>query len=274
MSTKRKAAWIAPSFDDFPKTQSKEVKKKEKTIDQQPEDHVPWVRKYKPLVEEDLAVHKKKIQEVKSWLEKNSDNQSGNILLLTGPAGSGKSAVVHTLSDDLGLDLKEWINPLMQEYSKDIFHDISARQESQSQLFHDFILRANRYNQLEVMSNLTNTTLGSHNVILVEDLPNFLLYDTSKIHTILRQYTQNGKCPLVFIMSDSNSDNFINSMFPKKLLNELKITNISFNPVSQTGMTKTMLKIATLESNQVTYVFHIDIYMCLNVLCRLHTLYL
>ena len=35
----------------------------------------------------------------------------------------------------------------------DLNQDASARQESQSQLFHDFLLRANRYNQLEVISN-------------------------------------------------------------------------------------------------------------------------
>lgn len=40
----RKAAWIAPSFDDFPKTQSKEVKKKEKTIDQQPGKEINVVK--------------------------------------------------------------------------------------------------------------------------------------------------------------------------------------------------------------------------------------
>ncbi|XP_066916374.1 cell cycle checkpoint protein RAD17-like [Clytia hemisphaerica] len=51
-------------------------------------------------------------------------------------------------------------------------------------------------------------------------------------------------------MSDSNTDNFVNSLFPKKLINELNITNINFNPVAQTGMTKTMLKISTAESKE------------------------
>jgi len=44
---------------------------------------------------------------------------------------------------------------------------------------------------------------------------------------IFRKYRTSGMCPLVFIMSDSNTDNFVHSLFPKKLQNELGISNIS-----------------------------------------------
>ena len=33
------------------------------------------------------------------------------MLLLTGPAGSGKSATVHALADEMNIDIKEWANP-------------------------------------------------------------------------------------------------------------------------------------------------------------------
>ena len=34
------------------------------------------------------------------------------MLLLTGPAGSGKTATVEVLASELGLELQEWINPV------------------------------------------------------------------------------------------------------------------------------------------------------------------
>jgi len=45
--------------------------------------------------------------------------------------------------------------------------DATARQESQSQLFHDFLLRANRYGQLNV-SNEISSSDKNNKVILVE----------------------------------------------------------------------------------------------------------
>ena len=33
------------------------------------------------------------------------------MLLLTGPAGSGKSATIYALADEMNIDIKEWANP-------------------------------------------------------------------------------------------------------------------------------------------------------------------
>ncbi|XP_066936769.1 cell cycle checkpoint protein RAD17-like [Clytia hemisphaerica] len=206
MSTKRKAAWIAPSFDDFGvnagdnqkrgyqkrRTHKEVIDLIDVNNDGKKDESIPWVDKYKPTCEEELAIHKKKIQEVKSWLE--TETSTGQILLLTGPAGSGKSAVVHTLTNTPRYTLKEWINPLMQEYDRENRQDATARQESQSQLFHDFLLRANRYTQLnlfakdEVDSDDGNIEDDSKKIVLVEDMPNFLLYDPTKMHNILSRY--------------------------------------------------------------------------------------
>ena len=34
------------------------------------------------------------------------------MLLLTGPAGAGKTATVHVLANELDFELQEWINPV------------------------------------------------------------------------------------------------------------------------------------------------------------------
>ena len=39
------------------------------------------------------------------------------ILLLTGPAGAGKTATVRVLARELGCQLQEWANPLGDSYN-------------------------------------------------------------------------------------------------------------------------------------------------------------
>lgn len=40
------------------------------------------------------------------------------MLLLTGPAGAGKTATVHVLASELGLELQEWINPVTDKFNE------------------------------------------------------------------------------------------------------------------------------------------------------------
>lgn len=54
-------------------------------------ENEPWVDKYKPETQHELAVHKKKIEEVETWLKaqvlERQPKQGGSILLITGPPG-------------------------------------------------------------------------------------------------------------------------------------------------------------------------------------------
>lgn len=42
--------------------------------------------------------------------------QSSQLLLLTGPAGSGKTATVRVLAKHLQLEVQEWVNPITDTY--------------------------------------------------------------------------------------------------------------------------------------------------------------
>ncbi|XP_023225269.1 cell cycle checkpoint protein RAD17-like [Centruroides sculpturatus] len=71
-----------------------------------------WVEKYAPTSKDTLAVNKKKVAQVEEWL-KNYFDQILNknispILLLTGPAGAGKTATMKVLAKEMQLDLVEW----------------------------------------------------------------------------------------------------------------------------------------------------------------------
>lgn len=84
------------------------------------------MKNFEPVTVEDLAVHNKKIKEVEEWVKTISGKNTSDMLLLTGPVGSGKTITVQTLATKYHIKVTEWITPLdidiPTEYGKINFH--------------------------------------------------------------------------------------------------------------------------------------------------------
>lgn len=220
----------------------------------------PWVDTHVPRSQAELAVHKKKIEEVESWMRAQTyTSKGGAVLLLTGPSGCGKTATVQLLAQELGLRVQEWANPTSQsEFSSDPHayrqtFDPDSRfsgfcSSSQTGLFQEFLLRANKYNRLEMSGE---GGASDRTLILVEDFPNQFYRQPASLHDILRRFVRTGRRPLVFIVSDSLSgDSSSRLLFPKDVQEELSIHSISFNPVAPTSVMKVLSRIVTLEAGK------------------------
>ncbi|KAJ2314511.1 RFC checkpoint protein Rad17 [Coemansia sp. RSA 2705] len=142
-----------------------------------------WWQQYAPQSADELALHKWRLGEVRGWLESAMAHAAGSrVLVLEGPAGSGKSACVRALAHDMDIALVEWENG----------GDGVVRQ------FGEFLAQAQRY------------ALAARRLILVEDVPNVShLATRDAFERALRRFAAEPahmSCPLVLILSDTGDD--------------------------------------------------------------------
>ncbi len=67
---------------------------------------IPWVEKYRPEKLEDFVGNKEAVQKLENWL-KSWNQQRKKVALLAGPAGVGKTSVVHYLIKKYGFEFVE-----------------------------------------------------------------------------------------------------------------------------------------------------------------------
>ncbi|KXJ92327.1 Rad17 cell cycle checkpoint protein-domain-containing protein [Microdochium bolleyi] len=143
----------------------------------------PWSERFGPVNLEELAVHKKKVADVRSWIEGViSGRLRQRLLVLKGAAGTGKTTTVKLLAKDMKCELLEWKNPTGALASGPGVLSASAQ-------FQDFLGRSGKFSQLDIGSfgedesaegktrsmgpPPSNTKGGSgKKVILVEEFPN------------------------------------------------------------------------------------------------------
>ena len=83
-----------------------------------------WAERHGPADCRQLAVPRAKVEELERWLADTgrrlaSGAAASPFLLLTGPAGCGKSAAVRCLADKLGLTLLQWTTPSAARHQRE-----------------------------------------------------------------------------------------------------------------------------------------------------------
>ncbi|KAL1980892.1 hypothetical protein VTN96DRAFT_3349 [Rasamsonia emersonii] len=224
-------------------------------------DGRPWPERYAPSNLDELAVHKKKVADVRNWLaDVFAGKNRRRMLVLHGPAGSGKTTTVSLLSKVLGFDIVEWKNPLGAEQSSQGYTSLSAQ-------FDEFLGRSNIFGGLDLddSAGLDTTAQDSQKspmqrVILIEEFPSVLARSSSALSAFrssLHRYlaaslsnrnSANMAPPIVIIISETLlsttaviSDNFtVHRLLGPEICNHPGTSIIEFNRIAPTFMYKAL----------------------------------
>ncbi|CBX95493.1 hypothetical protein LEMA_P026450.1 [Plenodomus lingam JN3] len=244
------------------------------------EDQRPWTEKYGPVSLEELAVHKRKVADVRSWLTDVFNGKSRKrLLLLKGPAGSAKTTTMALLSKELGIAMHEWKNPTGSMSTSENFASATAQ-------FEDFVGRTGTFGSLTFdgvsqgsqHSVSSNSSSRQKQLVLVEEFPNTFTRTSSAVQafrsSIINYLTANTQSattffngqadtelsvtPIVMIISEtllSTNTAAADSFTAHRLLGPAILTHpgvsvIEFNPIAPTYMTKALDTIVVKEARR------------------------
>ncbi|KAI4130683.1 MAG: hypothetical protein LQ347_003287, partial [Umbilicaria vellea] len=244
----------------------------------------PWAEKYAPQDLEELAVHKKKVADVRGWLESVLGGRDPRrLLILKGPSGAGKTATISTLAKTVGFQISEWRNPIGSEFSSEGFLSMSAQ-------FDDFLGRSGKFGSLSFdcdgpgpanvqrpPNDFGSQSIGKR-VILLEEFPNTFTRTSSALQTFrssILQYlaanTPSGGpfistrsepyknvTPVIMIISETlltsttaSADSFTaHRLLGHEILNNPGTSVIEFNPIAATFLGKALDLVIQKEARQ------------------------
>ena len=241
-------------------------------------DGRPWSERHSPLSIDDLAVHKGKIKVVKDWLEGAfSGKSSQRLLVLKGPSGSGKSAVLNALARQMNINVVEWKNSIGSEIASEAYTPLSAQ-------FEDFLDRGRRFSELDLVGGNRSSSIKDKNgesrpsLLTIQDFPDTVPTAFSLLHSFRSSImgylashfpikeavpsaisnTPEHVNPLVLIITEtslsaSNTDS--GSLTARKVLGEeildhRLVSVIEFNPVATSFITRALNRILQRETQR------------------------
>ncbi|KMZ64490.1 Cell cycle checkpoint protein RAD17 [Zostera marina] len=218
-----------------------------------------WADKYKPNSMEKLAVHKKKVSDIKKWFEDRvlipKKEFQSNVLLITGQAGVGKSVVVHVLASQIGVELCEWKTPtptLWQEY----VHNLNPGIQYVSKLdeFENFVEHIRKY---PILPSVSTGRIKKPVMLLIDDIPMATGKASSgRLRSCLHILARSAHVPTIFLMTEYAMDEGGASMSTQRELvesmQEAGACKVSFKPVTVNAIKKTLLRILREENRTVS----------------------
>jgi cell cycle checkpoint protein len=190
-----------------------------------PDDDLrPWSERFAPINLDELAVHKKKVADVRKWLDDVlGGRMRQRLLILKGAAGTGKTTTMQLLSKDMHFEVLEWRSPAGSLGATQGYQSASAQ-------FEEFLGRGGKFGQLDMDSDsdtaparttsMPKTHMG-RKIILIEEFPNtfmrsgsaltsfrstvlqFLAANTPSLAAFGQQQTPGSITPIVMIISET-----------------------------------------------------------------------
>lgn len=235
----------------------------------------PWAEKYCPKELSDLAVHNRKVADVREWMEAKLQDvgklhAGGNVLVLSGSPGAGKTAVVRVLVDLLDVELCEWDPPIPTLWKEHLHHvNPDVPYTSKVNEFVAFLEKVKKYPSLplvQVLPHETNKSLspgptpsGKPKVLLLDDLP--IVHGrefANKLCHCLHDFAASVQFPTIVIVTDfletRENGQGTNSLTAdiQQALESGGAMKITFNPITANAIRKVLTKILLTEKCMVS----------------------
>eukprot|EP01083_Nonionella_stella_P191255 708052_1 len=214
-----------------------------------------WVDKYEPATESELCVHRSKVQHVKDWLQNSStllrlNRPCSKMLILIGPSGCGKTSIVRSLASDLGFRILTWSDEANQWFPRqagDTFtqDSISIPYRSQLARFQAFL------NSTQRKTSLFSGKQNLVDLVVLEDLPYAGKPEyRRKLQGIIRNFLNNSRRLAILMLTDDDGSNLV-KVLDSDILNDSRVSQISCNPISVSGIIKALNRI--IENEEVDF---------------------
>ena len=249
------------------------------------DDARPWSERFAPVSLDELAVHKRKVLDVRRWLDEVlAGRMRQRLLVLKGPAGSGKTTTVRLLAKDMRCEVLEWRNPASS------FGVPGPGYQSAAAQFEEFLGRGGKFGQLDVESdegtppppppppssgNGPNTG-SDRRLILIEEFPNtfmrsstglvafrnailqFLAANVPALASFGSGYPSEPVTPIVMVISETlltttsaSADSFTaHRLLGPEILRHPGTGVIEFNPIAPTFLTKALELVVQKEARK------------------------
>ncbi|RFN53364.1 cell cycle checkpoint protein rad17 [Fusarium flagelliforme] len=241
------------------------------------DDSRPWSERFGPRNLEELAVHKKKVSDVRRWLEDViGGRMRQRLLILKGAAGSGKTTTMRLLANDMGSELLEWRNPTGSSGLG--FVSASAQ-------FEEFLGRGGKFGALDTDDPVPTPSQSSSQavrkndskrIILIEEFPNtfqrsstaltsfrntilqYLAANTPSLSTFGKPSQQEPVTPVVMIISETHltttsasADSFTaHRLLGPEILQHPGVGMIEFNAIAPSLLLKALELIVQKEARK------------------------
>ena len=241
------------------------------------EDKRSWVEQFAPVDLSELAVHKRKVGDVRQWLDSAFNGRRQKILVLKGAAGTGKTTTINLMAKDMGVTVKEWKNPPGTDYA-------SEGSASAATQFEDFVARAGKVGGLAfgpdadaeheepdeygpALAIPDEPPTNEKQLLLIEEFPNTFSKSSPVLlsfRSALMQYLaspaviDDTPTPIVLVVSETllstntaAADSFtVHRLLGPELSSQPYLDVIEFNSIAPTYLTKALETIVVKEARK------------------------